>query len=431
MSTKKDVIEFQISTEYNNHWTMRDALRELVSNGIDGQTMRREAKFGLEYDKGVLTLTNALTKLDRKSLVLGISGARADARAIGQFGEGLLIACLVMTRDNITFEIENDDERWEFFIEMGALGVPVLKAQISRGPKTGGFTVRVHGVSEALFDALVEMFLRLQPTETRNDMVKCGTSTIYMSPEQKGKVYTKGVLVQTLPDLLLGYELPDLRMNRDRASADINDINSKIVSAISRADAVDVGRIMSALSGSNGREVTLLMNNYWYFDNITNYLTTLADDQVYVTSHAEAELASNYALRPVMVEGWVAQLAHDDLKIDRRKQRFITSQRRAVLPSELSASEAAVLRLVEKQITAAGHDKPYQIMEMEAAVLGLYSSGHIYLNRSLLNNPLELLMTWTHELAHFVSLNEDTRHRDAQCYVLARMLLTRMNDEKV
>jgi len=102
-----------------------------------------------------------------------------------------------------------------------------------------------------------------------------------------------------------------------------------------------------------------------------------------------------------------------------------------VLPSELSVSETDVLRLVEKQIMAAGHDKPYQIMEMEAAVLGLYSSGYIYLNRSLLSDPLELLMTWTHELAHFVSLKEDTRHRDAQCYVLARMLLARMNDEKM
>ena len=89
-------MEYPISSNYVSAWTVQDATRELLQNAMDSEEWRVEADGSL-VNKGTLRPEHFL---------LGCS-EKASSDAIGQFGEGLKLALLVLARNGYTIGINS------------------------------------------------------------------------------------------------------------------------------------------------------------------------------------------------------------------------------------------------------------------------------------------------------------------------------------
>lgn len=90
-------MEYPISVNYVKAWTVKDAVRELLQNAMDSGEWRVE---------GGSTLVNKGT-LKPEHFLLGCS-EKASSDAIGQFGEGLKLALLVLARNGYNVTIVSD-----------------------------------------------------------------------------------------------------------------------------------------------------------------------------------------------------------------------------------------------------------------------------------------------------------------------------------
>lgn len=109
-------IELTITPNYVSDWNFQDAIRELIQNGTDQQTLDSENVFGISYDEqeNILQLSNSGSTLEINTLLLGCSTKSNNADTVGQFGEGYKIAALVLNRLGKTFSVYNNskDEIW-------------------------------------------------------------------------------------------------------------------------------------------------------------------------------------------------------------------------------------------------------------------------------------------------------------------------------
>lgn len=101
---------YPIVSTYVKDWTTLDAVRELIANAVDTK------KYYISTPTpDTLVITSTAGKIQRRSLLLGASDK--ETGAIGQFGEGLKLAMLVLARNNIDVTMYNYDELWSFSLD--------------------------------------------------------------------------------------------------------------------------------------------------------------------------------------------------------------------------------------------------------------------------------------------------------------------------
>ena len=109
-------IELTITPNYVSDWNFQDAVRELIQNGTDQQTLDPKNVFEISYDEqeNILQLSNSESTLEINTLLLGCSTKSNNTDTVGQFGEGYKIAALVLNRLGKTFSVYNNskDEIW-------------------------------------------------------------------------------------------------------------------------------------------------------------------------------------------------------------------------------------------------------------------------------------------------------------------------------
>ena len=108
MKSKNVKLVYPIKPAYVQDWTPKEALRELIANGIDGET-QFGAAFSHTYDpkKQLLELRNTKVKLPIDALFFGGSDKADDSALIGRYGEGLK---LVLSQD-ITEREQAEEEK--------------------------------------------------------------------------------------------------------------------------------------------------------------------------------------------------------------------------------------------------------------------------------------------------------------------------------
>lgn len=219
-----------ISRDYQPNWNERQALRELISNGLDAQT--RNPLNSFSYSHSVkdqrLTLRTEGVKLPLKVLMMGESESRKDPNCIGQFGEGLTLALLVLARMNWPVKITNSDESWTPTIQWNedfqsnVLNVATRQLKVDRR----AFIVEVSDISEEMFiNQIQPMFL-----PERVAQHKTPRGSILTGAEYQGSVFINGVLIRKGFQACYGYNFSgdSLALNRDRDLVDITALHSSI-----------------------------------------------------------------------------------------------------------------------------------------------------------------------------------------------------------
>lgn len=221
-------IETSLHQSYQSRWTVGQALREIISNALDGETRfapEGRGKMTIEYDDGtqVLCVSNENVTVPTKALLMGASSSREDAKLIGQFGEGLPLALLVLSREFYTVEIENGEEKWKPEIgRSSTFSEPVLIINTRKIQARRDFTVTIQGVTLKEYQEARRQFICLDPLLHEDNTFRTSTGAVLVSRHHKGRIYHKGVFVQTRTDVLFGYDLPQMTMDRDRNIANFD-----------------------------------------------------------------------------------------------------------------------------------------------------------------------------------------------------------------
>ena len=220
------IIATTLSKKYQPQWGVAWALREILSNALDGEVRGKNEGRGamsLDYSKRsrTLTVTNDNTVVPQGALLLGTSESRSREDCIGTFGEGLPMALLVLARNEYPVTIYNGIEKWEPSIgQHPELFEDVLLIKTRQVVKDRGhFSVEIGQIDEEDFAELQGMFLKFDPRFDAEQAIQApGGERVLLQPGYKGKVYNKGVFVCTKP-VLFGYDV-SMDLNRDRSAID-------------------------------------------------------------------------------------------------------------------------------------------------------------------------------------------------------------------
>lgn len=232
-----------LSVDYQrNSWSILEALRELIANAIDAeQEFKHEHKgqMKLHYDikKMVFTITTKGVTVNPKALLMGTSANRSNDLCIGQFGEGLPMALLVLAREGWKITIYNGKEKWTPKIikseEYEGAKILAIETRTMVKPRED-FIIEVEDIEPTEIEAVYRLFLTLDNNLSAVSRYesKFHSNEILTHPDYKGRIYIKGVFVTYYNNMLFGYNFNDIALNRDRKFVDANAINSSVLNTL-------------------------------------------------------------------------------------------------------------------------------------------------------------------------------------------------------
>lgn len=205
-----------ITREYVNHWTVCNGVREYVSNLLDSPAAS-------EYDIGddFVILTSKNITLPATIFTMGYSQNRKDDEAVGQFGEGILVAMIPLLREGKGLHFINGNVIWKPAFEYNeSLDIEVLVINEEPNPHpTNNYSVVIDNLTP---DEIKE--IKDSCTYFRDDLGEVLDGHIgQVIKGIQGKLFVGGIFVCSIPKHVFSYNFKSkyLPLNRDRQS--IND----------------------------------------------------------------------------------------------------------------------------------------------------------------------------------------------------------------
>jgi hypothetical protein len=351
--------------------------------------------------------------LPREALALGVSGKRGEGRLIGQFGEGLKLACLVAAREGRRMEIETAGfSVIPRVVRDPSLECEVLAFEVRENARARGTRIEVEATRDEYLAAR-RQFLELS-REGLEVLCRDGDGRpVIFRPA--GRVFVNGSLAQEREDLLFSYDLSgsDVKQaqNRDRTVLDDYQLGRAIRDLLSGVRSV---RVVEGLFRSVSDPVRL---EHRYFLNVPQALRPAwrkglcraLGPRVALGDHtpADEELRVTYGYRVLerYPSAWVDLF--DDLGVYYSTRTLADLHHRSGRRVELTARERAVLGWARQVVSRCVADPgPVEVVEYlvsgNVQVDGCWDSGArvIRLRRSVLADPKRALATLVHEVLH-------------------------------
>ena len=427
------VIEYPVHENYTG-WGIKAALRDLVANGLDAET-QYNAKFSSKYDNTTKTLilANQGVALERQTLLFGGTDKSNDRRLIGQYGEGMKLAFLALTREGHSVVVRNGRfETWKPRIQNSKDfgGEPVLALEITTAKRQkDNFEVEISDIEFEVWEEVEKMFLRLNPGQ--NISTDCGE--ILLDALHVGKIFVRGVYVCVLPKSRYGYNVWDLDIGRDRqipASWQLNPIISSMHKQAQK-EGKTPRKVLYDMIDADSPESEAFR---YYGDKglvselVQEFLARYGNNAYPATSTGDA-LSLEFVGRKAVVVGKVLcglllqefpQL--DDLK--KAKERAIL---RRYLPSEISPEEMTVFKAALRDFSVVFKTESW-IGRVSVAdfgselILGLHSGADILISRKVLRSYGSAMVTLAHELSHDFGDDGTAQHFHSEEEVLEEIL---------
>jgi hypothetical protein len=448
------LIETSLHKKYQEDtWGLQEALREVISNGIDGEVRNQfegRGEFTLEYKprSKVLIAKNRGITVPAKALLLGTSESRGRDDTIGTFGEGLPMALLVMARLEVDVTIFNGDEKWTPTIHQSEqYGEPILAVRTRQLLKTrGGFEVHVGGISKEEYAETRRRFLSLDPSYKQESVVSPTTwdsTRILLQPEYKGRLYNKGVFVRSRPDLWFGYDL-NMDLNRDRQLMDEHELKAKVGDMLSDAVRNSPDQFRPLVEQALYEEQDSMEANdaYSYLTYNEDFVQYMGDqfvlrygnDAIPVCNMEEAREAEFVGKRGIVVSALMMRLVKSVAgTLAQFVKRRGEATQKIVQRTDLSETEWAN---IERALTLVKSVDDFglnvRIVEFnDEKLLGTYreADSRIDIARKVLGNFSETLKTLVHEICHAQGGDGTHDHGEAQLDLMIKIISVQAEGE--
>lgn len=393
-------IPLTIDPTYCENWGFWEGIRELVQNAKDADEYD-----GFKMDINPLPRTNKLVVssegvvIDPARLLLLGSSSKRDGVQRGKFGEGFVLGILALVRAGHPVTIYNGDEVWRPEIAEPDEGHPfegskllvfnTRKLQSTRE----AFSVEVECVTPEIWAETKKMFLFLTLPKV-HEIVKVGSDTVLLSETYKGHVFSRGIFVNKVPELDAGYDLHDMKLDRDRHLIDEWDLKFKLANLWNRAFE-EHPELRDRIYEMAKEERVELQNAHYYADaKLLKSVHEKFEEEhgagaVAVTSSSDSrELESLGARKTVVVSKTLSELLKKtSANAEVAKTRLQSAVRKTYAWGELSLDEAkACTRYVDK-VT-----KDYSIVDFndKTAVCRVIEGNVIAVSRQFLATPRAL-----------------------------------------
>lgn len=306
------IVELSMTTGYVQSWTVVEAVREILQNGIDQETINPENKMEVSYAHGLLKITSALSVLDRSTLLLGSSSKSDDNRTIGKFGEGYKLALLVLCRLGYPVEILNygRSQRWKPLLRKSrnyggaeVLAINIERFFLTRVPDVN-LTFNIYNVSEEDWTTIKSHTLQLCDVPEASQLVT-EQGSILLGSEYKSQVFVNGLWVCKTDKLKYGYNFSPASISLDRDRNMVRDFDLVWLTSQMWASLWEENReLVESLIEEGAWEVQYLSS--LSHSNISNsmlnrFLAKHGDKAVPVTNEDQSRSARKSGLTPVVV----------------------------------------------------------------------------------------------------------------------------------
>jgi hypothetical protein len=208
--------QLTISDSYVSDWGIWEGIRETIQNALDARDKGHPMHIRYNETDGMLTVANFGVELDRSVWLMGVTSKADDADARGHFGEGLKLGALALVRAGRKLQIINHNENWDCTLAESKVfaGQQVLTVSTRRrSTPSQCFCVRIECTPEEWADFQLR-FIDLQQGLTA---VETSEGQILTDEQQRGRLYVKGIHVETKENMAAGYNLTgNVRTDRDR-----------------------------------------------------------------------------------------------------------------------------------------------------------------------------------------------------------------------
>ena len=410
-------IELTIKVDYLPTWGMFEGLRELLQNARDAET-EFDAPMTVRMRGDTLVIENEGATMPHESLLLGHTSKLARGDLIGKFGEGFKLGILALLRAGHSVKIRNGAEVWVPEIcHSSRFHAKVLAFTIETGRQANNrIQIEVGGVGEAYETDIKPAFLWLDSDrrkDTSSDRVVTSYGTLLLSDVHKGRVYVKGIMVQTMPGLDYGYDLADADLDRDRRMVASYDFRYKArqIWTESMGRRPDLCEDFMALlesaspetEGIDGFDAKYLPESFLAHATAT-FRERYGENAVPVSSLADGHELEHFGKTGIVVNK--STLAVLESKLG-NLQTVKESLRNEVIYTyswhELNDSQKANLT---RAIGLVNGVTPLALPDVtivdyrSKGLLGTYTNGEIRLSYDVLASPKDTLATLVHEVAH-------------------------------
>lgn len=434
--------QLTVKNDYCKDWNAWEGIRELVSNARDAH---EEGKpMSVSHHGDVLRIVNEDVKLTKDVWLMGFS-QKASAGARGRFGEGLPVGTLALVRAGHEVKFINDDESWTPTLEQSEVfdGQDVLTIKThQRQNATGKFTVEVGGIDQEAWDLMKTRFLFV----TRPEKVVSTThADVLLDENMRGRIFVKGIYVQTVSDLRAGYDFKNVTLDRDRRMVGTWDLRYHAAKAweeaMTQAPAEHADRVVDMLQNAAADVSEMGDNlNYQTQTDKEKIVATVAsafrakhgDEAIPVTSMAQAKVAEHYGKRGVVVQPSLMNvLRHEPkLDVDHVTRELGEQATKGYSWSDLSAEEQAVYTSVMKLVESTAADLGFSPVENrlsivdfgDASINGMHKGGDIKLAKHVLADFDFALRVLVHEVTHDIAHDGEKMHEVAEGRFFARMV---------
>ncbi|TMK99478.1 MAG: sensor histidine kinase [Actinobacteria bacterium] len=432
--------------EVLEHWEVEHAIREVIANALDEQTLTGTGDIEIYEQQGSWHVRDFGRGLQIEHFTLNESQEKLQAPqgVIGKFGVGLKDALATFHRRGIDVVIRSAHGTFRL-VEASKHdfgGIKTLHVDFDSAPNGLGTDVELQGVTGGKVAAAKAMFLRFAEE-------RCIESTTYGEILERGaeaaRVYITGVLANEEPNFLFSYNITDLtpamrkRLNRERLNVGRTTYTDRVKAILRSAESEQV---VEALADQVGARARGAQCDEMQWTEIANRAYTLLSARSRVTFVTEDEIheAPN-VIDHMRRDGYEVVIVSADhrAKLDaqyeagdydlRTFQGFVQEynesfQYEFVAPEALQPAERAVFDRTREILSLIESDEavalPVQISETMRVGLdttnGVWDSDlrSIVIARRQLQSFADYAGTLLHEAAHSLTGTIDAT-RDFEC----------------
>lgn len=413
-----------VESQYCSNWTVEDAIRELVQNAIDTGT-----KIDIHrHDHSSWVIKDNGSGIQLSDFLIGRTSKADDSEAIGQFGEGAPIGCLVLARNGRDVKVYSKGKRYAFSFEYdNQWGSQLLTITIDDGPINRGTTVLVECSQEEMQNVQAK-FLSLTPQIV---LARTGDTEFL---DCAGKVYVNGLEVSGISSIF-GYNFKGHKhlVNRDRNAIGFQ----QIVDAVRRALETTTNRgIISRIliAGASGEPIDAVETGHTlYIKYPSAWKATIKEamgTKVCLAEYSPSDLVAAeqnwevlqlpYSLRYSLERSGVLKFSSSVINNGKEKEY--------ILLRDLSPKQRESLRegkkVAEWLANMAGlRTYPIKIFQdlsrnegtRRNVTLGCFNNGTVELEVGLLNYKETMIGVALHEYAHGTSGAQDHTREFENC----------------
>lgn len=419
-------IELPITADYVAEWGVWEGVREIVQNAIDEQDLHGH-QMTVEHDGTILRVRSIGADMDRSALLLGKTSKRDVEKARGQFGEGLDLALLALTRAGTTVEIRTQAEKWTAKLAPSNeyAGETVLVVTTRKMPTQVSWVEVSVGMSADDWNALRPRFLFLDPPPD-GEAVRTEHGTILLEERRKGMIFVKGIFVTMNDEISHGYDMAKVKLDRDRRVINAFDLSwstSQMYAEAARRSG-DMAKHAYRMLRDGCSDVQYIGSMYVDSETRNRIIEAFEAEHganaMPVGSIAESREMEHAGIRGVIVPAPLRQIV-ESVKgsasaAKTRKGRDIQATfawgdlnetEQANLLRACGMVDAAVAKILNSPDREHTMDRTEVVIFNDPAVMGTANNQRIRIDRRHLSDFRVALATMVHEEGHCLSLCAD------------------------